>query len=188
MDVEEAVVLEELMGGECQVVFNSGHGRVDLGPGSQMGNISQSFKRNVLAVEGILVVIAFTVDLSLLERLALQLQLDGLSLPDGFFNFASKSEGVGSLGLLELLPVGDGVVNDHLQRDVVGPVNELDEEQRIFCLKSCFSGPSDHSDHLVHIGLPVAQQVRQSHVLSNQVFWLVFLEELFRELIGVEAV
>lgn len=47
-----------------------------------MGDISQSFKGDVLAVEWVLVVITFSVDLYPFELLAFKFELYGLSLSD----------------------------------------------------------------------------------------------------------
>lgn len=71
MDVEEAVVLEEEVGGVGQVVLDAGDRAHDLRAGSQVGDVPEGLEADVLAGKGVLVVIAPPVHHGLLVGLAL---------------------------------------------------------------------------------------------------------------------
>lgn len=66
MDVEESVVLEKLMGGKCQVIFDSGDSRNDLSSWSEMCDVSQGFKVDVFTVKRVFVVVVATENMCLL--------------------------------------------------------------------------------------------------------------------------
>lgn len=52
-------------------------------------------------------------------------------------------------------------------------------------MESGFSCPPNHSNDFINIAFPVREEVRKSDVLSNKMFGDIFLEERFREEIGV---
>jgi hypothetical protein len=188
LDVKEAVVLEKLMGCEGHVVLDSGHGRDDLGPGSKMGNVSQGFQVDVLAVERVLVIVTAAKDNGFFERFAAEFHLDGLTFSRRFDDFPGESEGIVFLCLFEVFPVGNGVLDDNLKGYVVGSINKFDEQQCVFGLQSGFSCPADYSNDLIDIVLPISQKVSQSEGASHKIGGLMFFVELFGYFIGVGSV
>ena len=116
MNVLESVVLEELMGGVGDVVLDSGNCTHDLSSGSQMGNVSESFKSNFLTSQWILVIIISAENLNFLEFSSGEFHFDELTLSFRFDHFACDFEGVVHFGFLDVFPVGYAVLYDDLER------------------------------------------------------------------------
>jgi hypothetical protein len=57
------------------------------------------------------------------EVVAHQLEFYGLALAQRFDQFACQLERVPDLGLLDVLPVGDALFDDHLQGSSVGSID-----------------------------------------------------------------
>ncbi len=115
MNVLESVVLEELMGGVSDIVLDSCNCAHDLSSGSQMGDVSESFKRNFLTSQWVLVIVVSTEDLDFFEFSAGEFHFDELALSFRFDHFTCDFEGVMHFGFLDVFPVGDSVLDDNLK-------------------------------------------------------------------------
>lgn len=111
----ESVILEKLMCCVSDVVLDSCDCTHDLSSGTQMGNVSQSLKRDFLACQWVLFVIVSTEDLDFLEFGAGEFHFDELALSFGFDHFTLDFERVMHFGFLDIFPVGNGVLNDDLK-------------------------------------------------------------------------
>ena len=179
MNVLESVVLEELMGGVGDVVLDSGNCTHDLSSGSQMGNVSESFKSNFLTSQWILVIIISAENLNFLEFSSGEFHFDELTLSFRFDHFACDFEGVVHFGFLDVFPVGYAVLYDDLERSGARAVDKFDKKESVISLESGLSGPSDNGDDFVEELLLVFVYVLDSCVLADEELGSVFFHGYF---------
>ena len=79
MDIQESPALEEQVGRQGQVVSNSGNSSNKVGSWSQMGNVSKGLRLDMLSGQGVIFVVAVTVDLDIMV-LSADVHLDQLTL------------------------------------------------------------------------------------------------------------
>jgi hypothetical protein len=141
-----------------------------------MGNVSQSLESYFLTCQWVLVVIVSTENLDFLEFSAGEFHFDELALTFGFDHFTLDFEGIMHFGFLDILPVGDCVLNDNLKWSGTGAVDELDEQESVIYLESGLTGPTDDGDDLIEELLLVFVDVLDSVVLADEELGSVFFD------------
>ncbi len=172
------------MGRISDVVLDSCNCTHDLSSGAQMGNVSQSFKRDFLACQWVLFVIVSTENLDLLEFGAGEFHFDELALSFGFDHFTLDFERVVHFGFLDIFPVGNGVLNDDLKWSGARAVNKLDEQESVISLESGLTGPTDNRNDFIKELLLVFVDVLDSVVFSDEELWSVFFNGDFGDVEG----
>jgi hypothetical protein len=115
VNVLKSIILEELMGGVCDVVLDSCNCAHDLSSGTQMGDVSESLKSNFLTSQWVLIIVISAKNLDFLEFSAGEFHLDELTFSFGFDHFTCDFEGVVHFGFLDVFPVGYGILDDDLK-------------------------------------------------------------------------
>ena len=113
MDIQEASALEEQVSRQGQVVSNSRNSPNEIGSWSQMGNVSQSLRLDMLSCQGVIFVVTITMHFDKMVLRA-NVHFDQLALCGTLDEFAFDLKGGTYSTFQNLFEVGDFFLNDNL--------------------------------------------------------------------------
>ena len=112
MDIQEASALEEQVSRQGQVVSNSRNSPNEIGSWSQMGNVSQSLRLDMLSCQGVIFVVTITMHFDKMVLRA-NVHFDQLALCGTLDEFAFDLKGGTYSTFQNLFEVGDFLLNDN---------------------------------------------------------------------------
>ena len=165
VNVLEAAILEELVGGESQVVSDAHNSRDQFCAAAQVGLLAKELLCVALDRQGVLRGIGRTCDSDFVDVLGADLELEWLTVLGTHDKLASDNVSRADLSLRDLIIVWNVTRDDNLQRVLAATIVELNEEEVLTTSTSC-ACPTTDLDQMIQVGLVVFPETCDAHSVA----------------------